>query len=126
MEKRNEILDLSFEFALQIIAYCELLEESRKFVISRQLLKSGTSIGANISEAQNAESKLDFIHKLKIAAKEAEETEYWLSLCNKSTSYPTSESLLLSIISIKKLLNAIISKTKNSINHKALNHEKNY
>ena len=126
MEKRNEILDLSFEFALQIIAYCELLEESRKFVISRQLLKSGTSIGANIREAQNAESKLDFIHKLKIAAKEAEETEYWLSLCNKYTSYPTSESLLLSIISIKKLLNAIISKTKNSINHKALNHEKNY
>ena len=126
MEKRNEILDLSFKFALQIIAYCELLEESRKFVISRQLLKSGTSIGANIREAQNAESKLDFIHKLKIAAKEAEETEYWLSLCNKSTSYPTSESLLLSIISIKKLLNAIISKTKNSINHKALNHEKNY
>ena len=122
MEKRNEILELSFEFALQIIAYCELLEESRKYVISRQLLKSGTSIGANIREAQNAESKLDFIHKLKIAAKEAEETEYWLSLCNKSASYPTSKSLLLSIISIKKLLNAIISKTKNSINHKALNH----
>ena len=121
MEKRNEILELSFEFALQIIAYCELLEESRKYVISRQLLKSGTSIGANIREAQNAESKLDFIHKLKIAAKEAEETEYWLSLCNKSASYPTSESLLLSIISIKKLLNAIISKTKNSINHKTLN-----
>ena len=120
MEKRNEILELSFEFALQIIAYCELLEESRKYVISRQLLKSGTSIGANIREALNAESKLDFIHKLKIAAKEAEETEYWLSLCNKSTSYPTSESLLLSIISIKKLLNAIISKTKNSINHKNL------
>ena len=126
MEKRNEILELSFEFALQIIVYCELLEESRKYVISRQLLKSGTSIGANIREAQNAESKLDFIHKLKIAAKEAEETEYWLSLCDKSTSYPTSESLLLSIISIKKLLNAIISKTKNSINHKTLNHEKNY
>ena len=122
MEKRNEILELSFEFALQIIAYCELLEESRKYVISRQLLKSGTSIGANIREAQNAESKLDFIHKLKIAAKEAEETEYWLLLFNKSASYPSSKSLLLSIISIKKLLNAIISKTKNSINHKALNH----
>ena len=126
MEKRNEILELSFEFALQIIAYCELLEESRKYVISRQLLKSGTSIGANIREAQNAESKLDFIHKLKIAAKEAEETEYWLLLCNKSASYPTSESLLLSIISIKKLLNAIISKTKNSIYHKTLIHEKNH
>lgn len=116
MEKRNEILELSFEFALQTVAYCELLEENRKYVIARQLLKSGTSIGANIREAQNAESKLDFIHKLKIAAKEAEETEYWLLLCNKSPNYPSSESLLSSIISIKKLLNAIISKTKKSIN----------
>jgi four helix bundle protein len=114
MEKRNEILELSFEFALKTVAYCELLEESRKYVISRQLLKSGTSIGANIREAQNAESKLDFIHKLKIAAKEAEETEYWPLLCNKSKSYPSSESLLFLIISIKKLLNAIISKTKKS------------
>ena len=116
MEKRNEILELSFEFALQIVAYCELLEEKRKYVIARQLLKSGTSIGANISEAQNAESILDFIHKLKIAAKEADETEYWLLLCQKSSSYPTSINLNTSIISIKKLLNAIISKTKLSIN----------
>jgi len=116
MEKRNEILELSFEFALQVIDYCELLEEKRKYVIARQLLKSGTSIGANIREAQNSESKLDFIHKLKIAAKEAEETEYWLLLCNKSKTYPSSELLFSSIISIKKLLNAIISKTKKSIN----------
>ena len=72
MQKRNEIVELSFEFALQIIAYCELLEEKRKYVIARQLLKSGTSIGANVREAQNYESHRDFIHKLKIAAKEAE------------------------------------------------------
>lgn len=81
MEKRNEILELSFDFALQLIDYCELLEEKRKYVIARQLLKSGTSVGANIREAQNAESNQDFIHKLKIAAKEADETEYWLLLC---------------------------------------------
>jgi len=81
MEKRNEILELSFEFALQLIDYCELLEEKRKYVIARQLLKSGTSIGANVRETQNAESKLDFIHKLKISAKEADETGYWLLLC---------------------------------------------
>ena len=56
MEKRNEVLELSLEFALQIISYCELLEEDRKYVIARQLLKSGTSVGANIREAQNAES----------------------------------------------------------------------
>ena len=113
MEKRNEILELSFEFALQIIVYCELLEEKRKYIIARQLLKSGTSIGANVREAQNAESKLDFIHKLKIAAKEAEETEYWLLLCEKSTNYPSTGDLITSIISIKKLFNSMISTTKN-------------
>ena len=85
----------------------------RKYIIARQLLKSGTSIGANVREAQNAESKLDFIHKLKIAAKEAEETEYWLLLCEKSTNYPSTGDLITSIISIKKLFNSIISTTKN-------------
>lgn len=112
MEKRNEILELSFEFALQIIVYCELLEENRKYVIARQLLKSGTSIGANIREAQNAESNADFIHKLKIAAKEADETEYWLLLCEQSSSYPTTKNLSTSLISIRKLLNSIISTMK--------------
>jgi len=113
MEKRNEILELSFEFALQVIDYCELLEEKRNYVIARQLLKSGTSIGANVREAQNAESNQDFIHKLKIAAKEADETEYWLLLCEKSTNYPPTADLITSIISIKKLLNSIISTMKN-------------
>jgi len=113
MEKKNEILDMSFEFALHIIEYCEVLEENKKYVIARQLLKSGTSIGANVREAQNAESNHDFIHKLKIAAKEAEETEYWLQLCEKSKKYPSHEDLNTSLISIKKLLNSIISTMKN-------------
>lgn len=116
MEKKNEILELSFEFALQIISYCETLEEDRKYVIARQLLKSGTSIGANIREAQNSESSLDFIHKLKIASKEAEETEYWLLLCEKSKHYPSpSHDLLNNLISIKKLLNRIITTSKNKV-----------
>jgi len=68
MKERNLILELSFQFALNIIAYCEVLEEKRRFVISQQLLKSGTSVGANIREAQSAKSKIDFIHKLKIAS----------------------------------------------------------
>jgi four helix bundle protein len=80
-DKENVIVKLSFEFALQIIDFVEKLESNRKFVIANQLLKSGTSIGANVREAQNAESKADFIHKLKIAAKEADESEYWLLLC---------------------------------------------
>jgi len=87
-DKENIIVEKSFRFALKIIMYCELLEENRKYVISRQLLRSGTSIGANVREAQNAESKLDFIHKRKLAAKEADETEYWLLLCKNSNSYP--------------------------------------
>jgi four helix bundle protein len=76
--ENNPVLQLSFEFALDIIAFCELLEHKRKYVISRQLLKSGTSIGANIREAQNSESKSDFVHKMKISAKEADESMYWL------------------------------------------------
>lgn len=76
----NQVVDLTFMFSLNIIAYVEQLEEHKKFVIAKQLLRSGTSIGANIREAQNSESKADFIHKFKIAAKEADETEYWLLL----------------------------------------------
>ena len=115
MEKENAVLKITFEFALQVIVYCEKLEQERKFVISRQLLKSGTSIGANVREAQSAESKTDFIHKLKIADKEADETEYWLLLCKQSKSYPNPEVLLEKIISIKKLLSKIISTSKNSL-----------
>ena len=116
MEKRNEILELSFEFALEVIGYCELLEESRKYVIARQLLKAGTSIGANIRESQNAESTPDFIHKLKIAAKEADETQYWLQLCQKSKNYPNPGNLLIQLDSIKKLLNTIIATLKRKQN----------
>ena len=84
----NLIVKLSFDFSLLIIEFAESLEQKRKFVISNQLLKSGTSIGANIWEAQNAESKADFIHKMKISAKECEETKYWLLLCKHSAQYP--------------------------------------
>lgn len=75
-ETGNVIVDLSFKFALDIISFVEILEQEKKFVVANQLLKSGTSIGANVREAQNGERKIDFIHKLKIAAKEADETEY--------------------------------------------------
>lgn len=114
MEKRNEIVEISLEFALGVIEYTELLEEQKKYVIARQLMKSGTSIGANIREAQSCESKADFIHKLKISAKEAEETEYWILLCQKSKSYPDPklESLLSSI---QKLLSKIIFTTRSNM-----------
>jgi len=112
--KDNLIVKLSVEFALEIIAYSEMLEESKKFVISRQLLRSGTSIGANIHEAQHAESKADFIHKLKIAAKEAEETDYWLLLCEQSASYPPPKDLRIKLRSLLNVLSKIIITSKSS------------
>ena len=83
-QSENIILKKTIEFSLLVIEYVELLESVKKYVIARQLLRSATSIGANVHEAQNAESKADFIHKFKIAAKEVEETKYWLVLCNES------------------------------------------
>ena len=112
MEKQNVIVEKSFQFALRIIEFCEILEEQKKYVIARQLLKSGTSIGANVREAQNAESKADFIHKIKIAAKEADETEYWLLICKNSPSYPFNEQLLVDLTEIIKILSKIISTSK--------------
>lgn len=111
-DRENEIVKVSFEFALQIVDYCEILEERRKYVIARQLLKSGTSIGANIREAQNAESKADFIHKLKIAAKEADETEYWLLICKASKNYPFEPQLEVKLLSVLKLLAKILGTLK--------------
>lgn len=108
----NAIIDLSFKFALDIISYTQQLEESKKYVLANQLLKSGTSIGANVRESQNGESKADFVHKLKIAAKEADETEYWLLLCKNSKDYPFEPQLLADINVLQKILNKIIGTSK--------------
>ena len=108
----NLIVDLTFNFALQIIKYSEVLENNGKYVIARQLLKSGTSIGANVREAQNAESTRDFIHKLKIAAKEADETIYWLALCKVSYAHEICNELTDLCHSIIRVLSKIISTSK--------------
>jgi four helix bundle protein len=113
-KQENLIVELSFEFALNIIVYTGTLEKERKFVVANQLLKSGTSIGANIREAQNAESRADFIHKMKIAAKEADETTYWLMLCNKSEGFPECNNLLTACNSIIRILSKIIGSSKRS------------
>ena len=109
---KNIIVDMSFEFALKIIKYVEMLEQDRKYIIAKQFLRSGTSIGANVREAQNAESKIDFIHKLKIAAKEADETEYWLLLCKNSEGNANCDALINNCISIEKVLSKIIASSK--------------
>ncbi|MDP1622374.1 MAG: four helix bundle protein [Bacteroidales bacterium] len=111
-DRENLIVKLSLEFALEIIKFSELLEEKKKYVVARQILKSGTSIGANVREAQNAESKIDFIHKMKIAAKEADETEYWLILCEMSKNYPFNKDLKANLQSIIKIISKIISTSK--------------
>ncbi len=116
-QEQNPIVDKSFRLAIDIIKYTEQLEKQNKYIIARQLLKSGTSIGANIREAQNAESKLDFIHKLKIAAKEADETEYWLLLCEEC-QYPDTSLLLKQVQEVIKILSKIISTSKKNTSSK--------
>lgn len=111
---KNLIVDLTFQFSLKIIAHTEELEQRRKYVMANQLLKSGTSIGANVREAQNAESKDDFIHKMKLAAKEADETQYWLELCNASKTYTNCDDLLRDLDSIIRVLSKIIGSSKGS------------
>lgn len=112
--KENLIVTLTFQFSLDVVTFVEMLEANRKYAVANQLIRSGTSIGANVREAQNAESRADFIHKLKIAAKEAEETDYWLEICQQSKSYPNCEELLAQVLSIKKILSKIIASSKSS------------
>ncbi len=84
MKKENLILEKSFNFAIDIIALYKDLKSNNEFVLSNQILRSGTSIGANVQEATAASSRKDFINKMCIASKEARETKYWLKLLQKS------------------------------------------
>ncbi len=108
----NPSLKLTLDFSLMIIEYCEKLEAEKKFIIARQLLKSGTSIGANSIEAQDAESTPDFVHKFKIAAKEADETQYWLMLCDYAKNYPDCKALFNKLEEIQRVLNSILVTAK--------------
>ena len=111
----NAIKEKSFAFAIRIVnLHRFLVTEKKEFVLSKQLLRSGTAIGALVREAEQAESKPDFIHKLAIALKEANETEYWILLL-RETNYLTtkeSESILNDTIELLKLLTSIIKSSK--------------
>ena len=113
-DKDNLIVKLTFEFALEIISFSEEIRKTNRFEMASQIFRSGTSIGANIREAQNAESKADFIHKLSIALKEANETEYWLDLLyeTKYLSQIEFENIKPNIIELLKLLTSIINTSK--------------
>lgn len=112
--RENIVKTKSFEFAVQIVELCKNLVERKEFVLSKQLLRSGTAVGALIREAEQAESKKDFIHKMAISLKESNETEYWLELLFK-TSYLDRDSysqLQFSSRELTKLLTSIIRSTK--------------
>ena len=114
--KENIIKEKSFLFSLKIIQlYKFLCEEKKEYVLSKQVLRSGTSIGALVREAEHAESKPDFIHKMGIALKEANETEYWLELLFKSEYIDKTkfESIQKDVQEILKLLISIIKSSKN-------------
>ena len=108
----NPIVVKTFSFAVNAARYCQLLQKNKDFPLANQLFKSATSIGANTREAQNAESKADFIHKFKIAIKEVDETDYWLALCAELYNHPELVDLKVQLIEIQKIINKIISTSK--------------
>jgi four helix bundle protein len=112
-EKENLIVRKTYDFSLAIIAYTEILENRKQYNMANQLFRSGTAIGANVREAQGAETKADFRHKIKIIAyKEAEETNYWLELCRDASNYPAPGLLIEEIGSLKRILGKIISSSQ--------------
>ncbi|MFN4246707.1 MAG: four helix bundle protein [Flavipsychrobacter sp.] len=111
-KKDNLIIQLSFSLAVDSISFCTKLEDLKKWSLANQIMRASLSVGANIKEAQNAESKADFVHKMKIAAKEADELEFYFEVCNASTSLPDAEKLLEQVQSICRVLNKIIATSK--------------
>ena len=115
--RENVVKIKSFDFALRVIkVYQYLIENKKEFILSKQLLRAGTSIGALIRESEHAESKADFIHKLAIALKEANESEYWIELLYKSSYLDEKSftSIQTDIEELLKLLTSIIKTTKSN------------
>lgn len=116
--KDNILGEKSYKFALRMIKlYKFMISEHEEFVLSKQVLRSGTSIGANIEESVHAQSKIDFIHKLSIAQKEASETSYWIKLLRDSDylNAKLAESLFNDCEEIQKLLTASIKTAKSNL-----------
>ena len=117
-KKPNAIAEKSFAFALRVVKLNRFLNsEKREHVMSKQLLRSGTAIGALVREAEHAESKPDFVHKLSIALKEANETDYWIELLHQSEtiSQKQYESIQPNVIELIKLLVSIIKTSKSNL-----------
>ena len=115
-KKENIIQTKSFDFALKIIELYKFLKQNNENVISKQLLKSGTSIGANVQEAGAAQTKKDFITKMSIASKEARETKYWLNLLNKSNLVQNNYNEFISAVDeLINILTAIVKTSQKNI-----------
>lgn len=116
MKTENKILELTFEFSLNIIQLYKTLVKHNEFVLSKQLLRSATSIGANVEEANAAQTKRDFIAKMSIASKEARETRYWLKLLSKSKLVDiVYDDYLIKIEHIINILTKIVKTSQQSI-----------
>jgi len=114
VKRENAIKEKSFNFALRIVKLYKYLQGEKEFVLSKQLLRSGTAVGALVREAEQAESKADFIHKMAIALKEANEADYWIELLFQSDylNKTAFDSIKNDLTEILKLLIAIIKSTK--------------
>jgi four helix bundle protein len=116
--RSNLIVDKTYQFSQRIIKANQFLIKKKEYVISKQLLKSGTSIGANITEAIYAQSKKDFLHKMNIALKEAGETEYWINQIIDSGLFGDHWGTLKEdCLHIKRIIHSIVKTTKNNLNH---------
>ena len=117
-KKENIVMNKSCAFALRVInLYKYLITEQKEFVLSKQVLRSGTAIGALVKEAEHAQSEADFINKMNIALKEANETEYWLMLL-KDSDYPDEKSfnsIHLDRVELIKLLASIVKSSKEKL-----------
>lgn len=117
-KKENIIIDKTFKFSLDIISLFKELQNEREYILSKQLLRSATSIGANVEEASAAQSKKDFINKMSIASKEARETKYWLNLLDKSNLTQLNISTFLTEIEhIINILTKIIITAQTNLNN---------
>jgi four helix bundle protein len=112
----NIVVEKSMQFAVNVVNTCKNLQKQKEYVLSKQLLKSGTSIGANIKEAIQAQSKKDFLSKINIALKEASESEFWIDLLIRTNYVDKNDNGLLNdCIELNKILHSIVKTTKSNL-----------
>ena len=119
MDKDNQILEKSFNFSIRVVNLSKTLQNDKEYILSKQLLRSGTSIGANVNEAQAAQSKRDFVSKMSIAAKEARESYYWINLLIKTNYIDAKDQHVQTLLEqseeLIKMLTSIVRTGQNNL-----------